>query len=156
MPRKGPVEKRKVIVDPVYGDETIARFMNKLMLDGKKGTAEKIFYGALDIIAAKTGKDPVKVFKQAMENVSPLVEVRPRRVGGATYQVPVDVRPERKRALAMRWLVGNSRKGKGKTMVDKLANEFMDAAQGVGASVKKKEDTHKMAEANKAFSHYKW
>ena len=156
MPRKGQVEKRKIIVDPVYGDETIARFMNKLMLDGKKGTAEKIFYGALDIIAAKTGKDPVKVFKLAMETVSPQVEVRPRRVGGATYQVPTEVRPERKRALAMRWIVGNSRKRGGKTMTDKLAAELLDASVGKGASVKKREDTHKMAEANKAFSHYKW
>jgi small subunit ribosomal protein S7 len=156
MPRKGQVEKRKIIVDPVYGDETIARFMNKLMLDGKKGTAEKIFYGALDIIAAKTGKDPVKVFKLAMETVSPQVEVRPRRVGGATYQVPTEVRPERKRALAMRWIVGNSRKRGGKTMTDKLAAELLDASEGKGASVKKREDTHKMAEANKAFAHYKW
>ena len=156
MPRKGQVEKRKIIVDPVYGDETIARFMNKLMLDGKKGTAEKIFYGALDIIAAKTGKDPVKVFKLAMETVSPQVEVRPRRVGGATYQVPTEVRPERKRALAMRWIVGNSRKRGVKTMTDKLAAELLDASEGKGASVKKREDTHKMAEANKAFSHYKW
>ena len=156
MPRKGQVEKRKIIVDPVYGDETIARFMNKLMLDGKKGTAEKIFYGALDIIAQKTGKDPVKVFKLAMETVSPQVEVRPRRVGGATYQVPTEVRPERKRALAMRWIVGNSRKRGGKTMTDKLAAELLDASEGKGASVKKREDTHKMAEANKAFSHYKW
>ena len=156
MPRKGQVEKRKIIVDPVYGDETIARFMNKLMLDGKKGTAEKIFYGALDIIAAKTGKDPVKVFKLAMETVSPQVEVGPRRVGGATYQVPTEVRPERKRALAMRWIVGNSRKRGGKTMTDKLAAELLDASEGKGASVKKREDTHKMAEANKAFSHYKW
>ena len=156
MPRKGQVEKRKIIVDPVYGDETIARLMNKLMLDGKKGTAEKIFYGALDIIAAKTGKDPVKVFKLAMETVSPQVEVRPRRVGGATYQVPTEVRPERKRALAMRWIVGNSRKRGGKTMTDKLAAELLDASEGKGASVKKREDTHKMAEANKAFSHYKW
>ena len=156
MPRKGQVEKRKIIVDPVYGDETIARFMNKLMLDGKKGTAEKIFYGALDIIAAKTGKDPVKVFKLAMETASPQVEVRPRRVGGATYQVPTEVRPERKRALAMRWIVGNSRKRGGKTMTDKLAAELLDASEGKGASVKKREDTHKMAEANKAFSHYKW
>ncbi len=156
MPRKGQVEKRKIIVDPVYGDETIARFMNKLMLDGKKGTAEKIFYGALDIIAAKTGKDPVKVFKLAMETVSPQVEVRPRRVGGATYQVPTEVRPERKRSLAMRWIVGNSRKRGGKTMTDKLAAELLDASEGKGASVKKREDTHKMAEANKAFSHYKW
>ena len=156
MPRKGQVEKRKIIVDPVYGDETIARFMNKLMLDGKKGTAEKIFYGALDIIAAKTGKDPVKVFKLAMETVSPQVEVRPRRVGGATYQVPTEVRPERKRALAMRWIVGNSRKRGGKTMTDKLAAELLDASEGKGASVKKREDPHKMAEANKAFSHYNW
>lgn len=156
MPRKGQVEKRKIIVDPVYGDETIARFMNKLMLDGKKGTAEKIFYGALDIIAAKTGKDPVKVFKLAMETVSPQVEVRPRRVGGATYQVPTEVRPERKRALAMRWIVGNSRKRGGKTMTDKLAAELLDASEGKGASVKKREDTHKMAEANKAFAHYRW
>ena len=156
MPRKGQVEKRKIIVDPVYGDETIARFMNKLMLDGKKGTAEKIFYGALDIIAQKTGKDPVKVFKLAMETVSPQVEVRPRRVGGATYQVPTEVRPERKRALAMRWIVGNSRKRGGKTMTDKLAAELLDASEGKGASVKKREDTHKMAEANTAFSHYKW
>jgi small subunit ribosomal protein S7 len=156
MPRKGQVEKRKIIVDPVYGDETIARFMNKLMLDGKKGTAEKIFYGALDIIAAKTGKDPVKVFKLAMETVSPQVEVRPRRVGGATYQVPTEVRPERKRALAMRWIVGNSRKRGGKTMTDKLAAELLDASEGKGASVKKREDTHKMAEANKAYAHYRW
>lgn len=156
MPRKGKVEKRVIIVDPVYGDETVARFMNKLMLDGKKGTAEKIFYGALDVIAAKTGKDPIKVFMQAMENVSPQVEVKPRRVGGATYQVPIEVAPARKRALAMRWLVANSRKGKGKTMVDRLANELMDASQGAGASVKKKEDTHRMAEANKAFSHFRF
>ncbi len=156
MPRKGPVEKRKVIPDPVYGDETIALFMNKLMLDGKKGTAEKIFYGSLDIIAQKTGKDPVKVFKQAMENVSPILEVRPRRVGGATYQVPMEVRPERKRALAMRWLVGYARTRGGRTMQERLANEFMDASQGVGSSVKKREDTHKMAEANRAFAHYKW
>jgi small subunit ribosomal protein S7 len=156
MPRKGQVEKRKIIVDPVYGDETIARFMNKLMLDGKKGTAEKIFYGALDIIAQKTGKDPVKVFKLAMETVSPQVEVRPRRVGGATYQVPTEVRPERKRALAMRWIVGNSRKRGGKTMTDKLAAELLDASEGKGASVKKREDTHKMAEANRAFAHYRF
>lgn len=156
MPRKGPATKRKVIPDPVYGDETIALFMNKIMLDGKKGTAEKIFYGCLDIIAKKTGKDPVKVFKQAMENASPQVEVRPRRVGGATYQVPMEVRPERKRALAMRWLVTYSRARNGKTMEEKLANEFMDAAQGIGSSVKKREDTHKMAEANRAFAHYKW
>lgn len=156
MPRKGPVEKRKVIVDPVYGDEIVARFMNKMMLDGKKSTAEKIFYGSLNIIEKKTGKDPLSVFKQAMENVSPQVEVRPRRVGGATYQVPMEVRPERKRALAMRWIVGYARTRSGRTMQERLANEFMDAAQGVGSSVKKREDTHRMAEANKAFAHYKW
>ncbi|MDQ7823176.1 MAG: 30S ribosomal protein S7 [Candidatus Eremiobacteraeota bacterium] len=156
MPRKGPVEKRKVFVDPVYGDEVIARFINKLMLRGKKCTAERIFYGSMDTISKKTGKDPVKVFKMAMENVSPQVEVRPRRVGGATYQVPMEVRPERKRALAMRWLIGFTRKRGGKTMQEKLANELMDASQGVGAAVKKREDTHKMAEANKAFAHYRW
>jgi len=156
MPRKGQVEKRKIIVDPVYGDETIARFMNKLMLDGKKGTAEKIFYGALDIIAAKTGKDPVKVFKLAMETVSPQVEVRPRRVGGATYQVPTEVRPERKRALAMRWIIDAARNRSGHGMADTLSSELLDAFNNTGTAFKKKEDTHKMAEANKAFAHFRW
>jgi len=156
MPRKGPVEKRRVVVDSVYGDENVTRFVNKLMLRGKKSTAEGIFYGSMDLIQKKTGKDPLKMFKQALENVSPQVEVRPRRVGGATYQVPMEVRPDRKRSLAMRWLIGFTRKRSGKTMCEKLANELMDAAQGVGASVKKREDTHKMAEANKAFAHYRW
>ena len=156
MPRRGFIAKRDVLPDPMYNSKTVTKLVNNIMLDGKKGTAEKIFYGALDIIAAKTGKDPVKVFKLAMETVSPQVEVRPRRVGGATYQVPTEVRPERKRALAMRWIVGNSRKRGGKTMTDKLAAELLDASEGKGASVKKREDTHKMAEANKAFSHYKW
>lgn len=156
MPRKGPVEKRRVFTDPVYGDETVARFINKIMLKGKKSTAERIFYGSLELIAKKTGKDPLKVFRQAMDNVSPQVEVRPRRVGGATYQVPIEVRPDRKRSLAMRWLIGYSRNRSGKTMIEKLAAEFLDASQGVGQSVKKREDTHKMAEANKAFAHYRW
>lgn len=156
MPRKGPVEKRRVITDPVYGDEVVARFINKIMLRGKKSTAERIFYGCMELISKKTGKDPLKVFRQAMDNVSPQVEVRPRRVGGATYQVPMEVRPDRKRSLAMRWLIGYSRNRSGKTMMEKLAAEFMDASQGVGQSVKKREDTHKMAEANKAFAHYRW
>jgi small subunit ribosomal protein S7 len=156
MPRKGPVEKRKVMPDSVYGDENVARFVNKLMLRGKKSTAEGIFYGSMDVIQKKTGKDPLKMFKQALENVAPQVEVKPRRVGGATYQVPMEVAPERKRSLAMRWLINFTRKRSGKTMCEKLANELMDAAQGVGASVKKREDTHKMAEANKAFAHYRW
>lgn len=156
MPRKGPVEKRRVVTDPVYGDETVARFINKIMLRGKKSTAERIFYGSMELISKKTGKDPLKVFRQAMDNVSPQVEVRPRRVGGATYQVPMEVRPDRKRSLAMRWLIGYSRNRNGKTMMEKLAAEFMDASQGVGQSVKKREDTHKMAEANRAFAHYRW
>lgn len=156
MPRKGPVEKRRVLGDPVYGDENIERFVNKIMLKGKKSTAERIFYKSLDIIGQKTGKDPVKIFRQALENVSPQVEVRPRRVGGATYQVPMEIRPDRRRSLAMRWLIGFARKRSGKTMHEKLSAELLDAAQGVGASVKKREDTHKMAEANKAFAHYRW
>ena len=155
MPRKGPVSKRQVMPDPLYNDVIVARFMNKLMLRGKKSVAEKIFYGSMDVIAQKTGKDAIRVFNQAMENVMPLVEVRPRRVGGATYQVPVEVRPDRRLSLAMRWLVGNARKRAGKTMMDKLSAELLDASQGIGPSVKKREDTHKMAEANRAFSHYR-
>lgn len=156
MPRKGPVDKREVAGDTVYGDENIARLINKLMIKGKKSTSERIFYGSMDIIAQKTGKDPVKVFRQALENISPQVEVRPRRVGGATYQVPMEIRPDRRRSLAMRWLIGYSRSRSGKSMQEKLAAEILDASQGVGASVKKREDTHKMAEANKAFAHYRW
>ncbi|MHB2018091.1 MAG: 30S ribosomal protein S7, partial [Candidatus Xenobia bacterium] len=132
MPRKGPVPKRQVTPDPIYQDVVVARFINKLMLRGKKSVAEKLFYGSMDSIAAKTGKDPLKVFNQAMENVMPLVEVRPRRVGGATYQVPVEVRPDRRLSLAMRWLVGNTRKRAGKTMIDKLSAELMDAANNAG------------------------
>jgi len=156
MPRKGPVPKRQVTPDPIYQDVVVARFINKLMQRGKKSIAEGLFYGSMDNIAAKSGKDPIKVFNQAMENVMPLVEVRPRRVGGATYQVPVEVRPDRRLSLAMRWLVGNTRKRAGKTMIDKLSAELMDAANNAGPSVKKREDTHKMAEANKAFAHYRW
>jgi small subunit ribosomal protein S7 len=156
MPRKGPVPKREIIPDPLYGDEILARFMNKIMLRGKKSVAEKIVYGSLEVVAKKTNNDPIKVFSQALENVMPVVEVRPRRVGGATYQVPVEVRPDRRLALGMRWIIDNARKRGGKTMVDKLAAELLDAYQGVGPSVKKREDTHKMAEANKAFAHYRW
>jgi small subunit ribosomal protein S7 len=156
MPRKGAISKRQVMPDPIFNDVVVARFMNKLMYGGKKSVAEKIFYSSMDVIAQKTGKDALKVFNQAMENVMPLVEVRPRRVGGATYQVPVEVRPDRRISLGMRWIVNNARKRAGKTMMDKLSAELMDASVGVGPSVKKREDTHKMAEANKAFAHYRW
>ena len=156
MPRKGSVPRREVAPDPIYHSEMVARFINKIMLKGKRSIAENIFYTSMEIIKNKTHKDPMKIFNQAMENVMPLLEVRPRRVGGATYQVPMEVRAERKVALAMRWIIGNSRKRSGKSMSEKLAGELMDAANGIGASVKKREDTHKMAEANKAFAHYKW
>lgn len=156
MPRKGPVVKRQVIPDAVYGSATVARFVSKLMMCGKRSVAEGIFYDSMDQISQKTGKEPIKVFQQAIDNVMPLVEVRPRRVGGATYQVPVEVRADRRLSLAMRWLINYSRKRPGKSMKEKLTAELIDAAQGVGASVKKREDTHKMAEANKAFAHYRW
>lgn len=156
MSRKGSTPKRKVIPDPVFHDVKISRFINKLMLKGKRSTAERIFYNSLDIIKGKSGKDPVKIFYQAMENVMPIIEVRPRRVGGATYQVPVEVRPERKESLAVRWIIGYARSRSGKTMEERLASEFLDASMGAGSSVKKREDTHKMAEANKAFAHYRW
>lgn len=156
MPRKGPVTKRAVIPDPIYNSKLIARFINKLMLRGKKSTAERIFYGALDIITERTKKNPLETFEQALGNVMPVLEVRARRVGGATYQVPSEVRADRKISLAMRWIISYSRQRPGKTMTQKLADELLDAAKGVGASVKKKEDTYKMAEANKAFAHYRW
>lgn len=156
MPRKGPVPKREILPDPIYNSTVVTRFINKIMLKGKKGLSEKIFYGALDIISEKTKKNPLEVFEQAMNNVIPVLEVRARRVGGATYQVPSEVRADRKLSLAMRWLVGYSRQRPGKTMREKLADELMDAAKGIGLSVKKKEDTYKMAEANKAFAHYRW
>ncbi len=157
MPRKGPAKKREILPDPVYGNILLTRLINRVMLDGKKSVAEKIVYGALKIAEEKTGKSGIEVFQEAMNNVMPTVEVRPRRVGGATYQVPVEVRAERKISLALRWIVTNSRKkGSYKTMMEKLASELMDAANNTGASVKKREDTFKMAEANKAFAHYRY
>ncbi len=156
MPRKGPVRKRPIIPDPVHNSIMVQRFINRLVLDGKKSVAERIFYGALEIIEKKTQKPGLEIFEQAIRNVMPVIEVRPRRVGGSTYQVPVEVRPERKTSLALRWLTINSRKRSGRTMRERLASELMDAANGTGASVKKKEDGHRMAEANKAFAHYRW
>ena len=156
MPRKREVSKREVLPDPKYHDALIAKFINGLMRRGKKSIAEKIFYGALDVIKEKTHSDPVKTFHQAVDNVKPLLEVRPRRVGGATYQVPVEVRQVRKNALAIRWIVGYAKARSEKTMREKLSGELIDAANNRGASIKKKDDTHKMAEANKAFAHYRW
>ncbi|HUL22494.1 MAG TPA: 30S ribosomal protein S7 [Thermodesulfobacteriota bacterium] len=156
MPRKREVKKREVLPDPKYHDALTAKFINGIMRRGKKSLAEGIFYQALDIIKEKTHSDPAKVFSQAMNNVKPLIEVRPRRVGGATYQVPVEVRPERKVALAIRWIIGFSKARSEKTMEEKLSAELIDAANNRGAAIKKKEDTHKMAEANKAFAHYRW
>ena len=156
MPRKGPVRKRHIIPDPVFNSLMAQRFINRLLLDGKKSTAERIFYGALEQIEKKAQRPGLEVFEQALRNVMPVIEVRPRRVGGSTYQVPVEVRPDRRISLALRWLVTNSRKRSGRTMQDRLAAELLDAANGTGASIKKKEDGHKMAEANKAFAHYRW
>ena len=164
MPRKGPVTKRDVLPDPVYGSKLLTRFINKIMLDGKKGVAERIVYDAFDLVRAKTGKDPLEVFDAAMQNVMPLLEVRARRVGGANYQVPVEVKSDRAIALAFRWLAQYARLRNGhysrlrgeRTMYERVAGEIMDASNGTGAAVKKREDTHKMAEANKAFAHYRW
>ncbi|MCE5284396.1 MAG: 30S ribosomal protein S7 [Pelosinus sp.] len=156
MPRKGPVLKRDVLPDPVYNSKIVTKFINKIMLDGKKGIAENIVYDAFDIIRAKTGKDPLEVFDTALKNAMPVLEVRARRVGGANYQVPVEVRPDRRLSLGIRWLVNYSRLRGEKTMRERLAAELMDAANSTGATMKKKEDTHKMAEANKAFAHYRW
>jgi small subunit ribosomal protein S7 len=156
MSRRHRAEKREINPDPKYGDVVITKFMNALMLDGKKSVAETIVYGALDTIEQKTRQDPVESFHQALGNVAPHVEVRSRRVGGATYQVPVEVRNERRQALAIRWLIGAARNRNETTMVDRLSGELMDAANNRGAAVKKREDTHKMADANKAFSHYRW
>lgn len=154
--RRVSASKRDVLPDPVYDSVILTKFINQVMLDGKKGVAERIVYGAFEIIKEKTGKDPMEVFDEAMKNVMPVLEVKARRVGGANYQVPVEVRPERRQTLGIRWLVANTRKRSGKTMQEKLAAELMDAANNVGASVKKREDTHKMAEANRAFAHYRW
>lgn len=154
--RRTSAPKRDVLPDPVYNSVILTKFINQVMLDGKKGVAERIVYGAFEIIKEKTGKEPMEVFDEAMKNVMPVLEVKARRVGGANYQVPVEVRPERRQTLGIRWLVNNTRKRSGKTMQEKLAAELMDAANNVGASVKKREDTHKMAEANRAFAHYRW
>jgi len=156
MPRKGPAKKREIPPDPIYGNRMLQRLINRVLMDGKKGVAERIVYGALDIIEQKTKRSGVEVFEEALKNVMPAVEVRPRRVGGATYQVPVEVRSDRRVSLAMRWIVTNARKRSGHTMQEKLAGELMDAANNTGASVKKREDAYKMAEANKAFAHYRW
>ncbi len=156
MPRKGPAPKRQILPDPKFNSKVLARFINKVMLCGKKSTAERICYDALNIVQEKMGRDPMDVFSAALSNAMPLVEVRPRRVGGATYQVPMEVRPDRRQAMAMRWLITFARKRAGRSMEEKLAGELMDASNNVGASIKKREDTHKMAEANKAFAHYRW
>ena len=156
VPRKGHVPKRDVLPDPVYNDKIVTKLINKIMLDGKKGIAQKICYGAFDIVKEKTGKDPLEVFEQALNNVMPVLEVKARRVGGATYQVPMEVRPERRQALGIRWLVNYSRLRGEKTMKERLAAEIMDAANSMGGAFKKKEETHRMAEANKAFAHYRW
>ena len=156
MPRKGHIQKRDVLADPVYKSKTVTKLINNIMLDGKKGVAQKIVYGAFEKVTAKTGKDGVEAFEEALNNIMPVLEVKARRIGGATYQVPIDVRPERRQALALRWITLYSRKRGEKTQEDRLANEIMDALNNTGASVKKKEDMHKMAEANKAFAHYRW
>jgi len=156
MPRKGQAPKRVILPDPIYGSEMIQRFINRMMVDGKKVVAERIFYGALAACEQKSGTPALEIFEKALQNVMPAVEVRPRRVGGQTYQVPMDVRPERRRALALRWLIANSRKRAGKSMIEKLGAELLDAFNGTGASMKKKEDTHRMADANKAFAHYRF
>ena len=156
MPRRSFIAKREVLADPVYNSTVVTRLINNIMLDGKKGTAQKIVYGAFDIIKEKTGKEPLEVFNEAMANIMPVLEVKARRVGGATYQVPVEVRPERRQTLGLRWLTLYSRQRGEKTMKERLAAEILDAINNAGSSVKKKEDTHKMAEANKAFAHYRW
>ena len=156
MPRKGPAPKRPLVVDPVYGSTIVTQLVNKVLLDGKKSTAEAIVYNALEGCREKTGTDPVLTLKKALDNVKPTLEVRSRRVGGATYQVPVEVKPARAMTLALRWLITYSRARREKTMTERLMNEILDASNGLGAAVKKREDTHKMAESNKAFAHYRW
>ena len=156
MPRKGHVTKREVLPDPLYKSKNVTKLINSVMLDGKKGVAQRIVYGAFDKVAEKTGKDPIEAFEEAMNNILPVLEVKARRVGGATYQVPMEIRPERRRTLGLRWLTLYARKRGEKTMEDRLAGELMDALNNTGGACKKKDETHKMAEANKAFSHYKW
>ena len=156
MPRKGPADKRPIIIDPVFQSPLVTQLVNKVLLDGKKSTAESIVYGALEGCREKTGTDPVVTLKRALDNVRPTLEVRSRRVGGANYQVPVEIRPERRTALSIRWLIASARARGEKSMEEKLANEILDAAQNRGTAVKKREDVHRMAEANKAFAHYRW
>ena len=156
MPRKGPAPKRPVVTDPVYSSSLVTSLVNKVLLDGKKSTAEKIVYGALEGCREKTGTDPVVTLKRAMDNIKPTLEVKSRRVGGATYQVPIEVKPGRATTLSLRWLVSFSRQRREKTMTERLMNELIDASNGLGASVKRREDMHKMAESNKAFAHYRW
>ena len=156
MPRKGHIVKRDVLPDPIYNSKVVTRTINAIMLDGKKGTAQTIFYSALDQVKETTGQDPLEVFTKALENISPVLEVKSRRIGGQNYQVPVEVRPERKQTLALRWLVKYARLRNDKTMDQKLAKEIIDASNGLGGACKKREEVHKMAEANKAFAHYRW
>lgn len=156
MPRRGNVPKREVLPDPMYHSVLVTKLTNSIMLDGKKGVAQKVVYSAFDIVKEQTGKDPLEVFTTAMENIMPSLEVKARRVGGATYQVPMEVRPERRQTLGLRWLTNYSRKRSERTMKERLANELMDAANNLGSAVKKREETHKMAESNKAFAHFRW
>ena len=156
MPRRGNVPKREILPDPIYGSVLVTKLVNSIMLDGKKGVAQKVVYGAFQIVEEKTGKSGLEAFQQAMENIMPAVEVKTRRVGGATYQVPIEVRPARRQTLGLRWLTTYSRARSEKTMKERLAGEIMDACNNTGSAVKKREDTHKMAEANKAFSHFRW
>jgi small subunit ribosomal protein S7 len=156
MPRKGPVTKRDVLPDPIYNSKLVTRLINKMMVDGQRGKSQKILYSAFETIQERTGNSPIEVFDQALKNIMPVLEVKARRVGGANYQVPIEVRPDRRSTLGLRWLVNYSRLRGEKTMEERLAYEIMDAANNTGAAVKKREDTHKMAEANKAFAHYRW
>ncbi|MEA3335619.1 MAG: 30S ribosomal protein S7 [Chloroflexota bacterium] len=154
--RRNRAPRREILPDAKYNNAALAKFINRIMFDGKKSTAQRVVYGSFDIIAERTGKPPIEVFEQAVQNASPTVEVKPRRVGGATYQIPIEVAPNRRQALAHRWLIGNARRRPGKSMAQKLASELMDASNNTGATIKKKEDTHRMADANRAFAHYRW
>ena len=156
MPRRGFVPKREVLDDPIYGGKLVTKLVNQVMLDGKRGTAQKACYGAYDIIKDKTGREPLEVFEEAMNNIMPVLEVKARRVGGATYQVPIEIRPERRQTLGLRWLVSYARARSERTMQERLAGEILDACNNAGGAFKKKEDTHRMAEANRAFAHYRW
>lgn len=156
MPRKGPAPRRELLPDPIYHDRLVTRFINRLFTRGKRSTGERIFYTAMDIVAEKTGQPAIEVFHKAVKNVMPVVEVKPRRVGGATYQVPTEVRAERRVALGIRWMINAARKRGGRTMIERLSSELLDASNNTGAAVKKREDTHRMADANKAFAHYRW